>query len=52
LADHGDDAATFKALTNDYFWYCQADPAPAAKVGRALPLKAPSQHANKKPQES
>ncbi len=36
LADHGDDAATFKALTKDYFSYCQADPALAAKVCREL----------------
>ena len=36
LADHGDDAATFKAFTKDYFSYCQADPVLAAKACREL----------------
>lgn len=38
LADHGDDAATFKALARDYFAFFQADAVLAAKACRELEM--------------
>ncbi|MDB6072039.1 MAG: hypothetical protein JWL81_3210 [Verrucomicrobiales bacterium] len=36
LADHGSDAATFKALAKDYFAYCKAEAETALKACREL----------------